>query len=127
MWSHLVGGATGIGISENIREAYAFIASNYQAGDEIFLLGFSRGAYTARSIASFITSIGLLSRVGMLDFYPIFEDWENQTNPNYVRQYPERPYNIGEKSAGTLVQNGTYAQELVKVLFALRKPLMIWY
>jgi uncharacterized protein (DUF2235 family) len=46
--AQIVGGATGAGLAENIREAYAFIASNYVPGDELFLLGFSRGAFTAR-------------------------------------------------------------------------------
>ena len=36
---------------QNIREAYSFIATNYEAGDEIILIGFSRGAFTARSVA----------------------------------------------------------------------------
>ena len=43
-------GATGHGIEDNIRSAYMFIAQNYYPGDEIFLFGFSRGAYTARSL-----------------------------------------------------------------------------
>ena len=74
----------GSGISENIREAYAFIANNYCPGDEIFLLGFSRGAFTARSIGGLIDSVGLLTKKGMSDFYPIFRDWENQGNDNYA-------------------------------------------
>ena len=74
----------GSGISENIREAYAFIANNYQEGDEIFLLGFSRGAFTARSIGGLIDSIGLLTKKGMSDFYPIFRDWENQDLVDYA-------------------------------------------
>ena len=73
----------GSGISENIREAYAFICQNYCEGDEIFLLGFSRGAFTARSIGGLIDAIGLLSKKGLADFYPIFRDWENQNNDNY--------------------------------------------
>lgn len=36
---------------QNIREAYSFVATNYEPGDEIILLGFSRGAFTARSVA----------------------------------------------------------------------------
>ncbi|KAK4190350.1 hypothetical protein QBC35DRAFT_461086 [Podospora australis] len=43
------GGAVGLGISEDIRSAYSFICANYADGDEIILLGFSRGAFTARS------------------------------------------------------------------------------
>jgi uncharacterized protein (DUF2235 family) len=55
-----VGGAFGLGISENIKNAYAFIVSNYEVGDEIYLFGFSRGAYTARSIAGLIHNLGVL-------------------------------------------------------------------
>lgn len=36
---------------KNIREAYSFVATNYEPGDEIVLLGFSRGAFTARGVA----------------------------------------------------------------------------
>jgi uncharacterized protein (DUF2235 family) len=55
-------GATGFGIDENIRSAYMFIAQNYVPGDELFLFGFSRGAFTARSLAGFISACGILKR-----------------------------------------------------------------
>ena len=55
-------GATGHGIADNIRSAYMFLAQNYYPGDEIFLFGFSRGAYTARSLAGFIAACGVLKR-----------------------------------------------------------------
>ena len=58
----LVEGAVGFGIEQNIRSAYMFIAQNYVPGDEVFLFGFSRGAFTARSIAGFIAAAGLLRR-----------------------------------------------------------------
>jgi uncharacterized protein (DUF2235 family) len=67
------GGLTGKGISENIREVYSFIAVNYTPGDEIVLIGFSRGAFTVRSVASMIRDIGLLTRAGMNNFYAIFK------------------------------------------------------
>lgn len=54
--------ATGHGVDDNIRSAYMFIAQNYLPGDEIFLFGFSRGAYTARSLAGFIAACGVLKR-----------------------------------------------------------------
>ena len=54
--------ATGHGIDDNVRSAYMFIAQNYLPGDEIFLFGFSRGAYTARSLAGFIAACGVLKR-----------------------------------------------------------------
>lgn len=56
------GGTFGYGISDNIKNAYAFIVSNYEKGDEIFLFGFSRGAFTARSIAELIRNMGILRR-----------------------------------------------------------------
>ena len=56
------GGVFGLGISENIIHAYSFIMSNYEPCDEIFLFGFSRGAFTARSIAGLIHNVGVLKR-----------------------------------------------------------------
>ena len=55
-----LGGVLGWGISKNIQETYRFIANNYHPGDELFLFGFSRGAYTVRSLAGFIGTVGLL-------------------------------------------------------------------
>lgn len=56
----LAGLALGQGIYENIMEAYAFLMRHWQPGDQIFLLGFSRGAFTARSVAGLINQFGLL-------------------------------------------------------------------
>jgi uncharacterized protein (DUF2235 family) len=53
-------GATGEGIDDNIKDAYKFIIWNYEKGDEIYLFGFSRGAYTARSVAGLIRKCGIL-------------------------------------------------------------------
>lgn len=58
------GGAFGLGISRHIQSAYHWIASNYEEGDNLFLFGFSRGAFTARSLAGFIGK-GLLDLRGI--------------------------------------------------------------
>lgn len=58
----IVGAATGLGIDKNIQDAYRFLSFNYDQGDEIYLFGFSRGAYTVRSLAGMIYCSGLLSR-----------------------------------------------------------------
>lgn len=58
----LSGGAFGHGLDQNIFEAYRFLIANYEPGDELFLFGFSRGAFTARSIAGMIRKCGLLRR-----------------------------------------------------------------
>ncbi len=59
-----IGKPTGKGISDNIVDGYAFIAQYYESGDRIFLFGFSRGAYTVRSLASFIELCGVVERKG---------------------------------------------------------------
>jgi uncharacterized protein (DUF2235 family) len=58
----LLGGACGAGLFGKIKDGYSIISSVYEAGDEIFLFGFSRGAYTARSLAGMIAACGLPTR-----------------------------------------------------------------
>lgn len=53
------GGAFGIGLTENIQQAYRWIADNYEPEDRLFLFGFSRGAYCVRSLAGLIGRCGL--------------------------------------------------------------------
>lgn len=56
----VLGLALGYGLDENVLDAYSWLARNWQPGDEIYLHGFSRGAYTARVLAGFIHMCGLL-------------------------------------------------------------------
>jgi uncharacterized protein (DUF2235 family) len=56
------GGMFGAGIDTAITSAYEWLIDHYEAGDEIFIFGFSRGAYTARSLSGFISKCGLLRR-----------------------------------------------------------------
>jgi uncharacterized protein (DUF2235 family) len=56
------GGSFGDGLSGNIRRAYKFLSFYYEPGDQVFVFGFSRGAYTARSLVGYIGSAGLLKR-----------------------------------------------------------------
>src|SRR5713101_3740691 len=62
LWDHVTGGAFGVGLSANIEDIYLFLATNYRAADELFLFGFSRGAYTVRSLAGLIRNAGILKR-----------------------------------------------------------------
>ncbi|KAK6346106.1 hypothetical protein TWF730_010437 [Orbilia blumenaviensis] len=73
----LIAGGTGLGLSEHVREAFVFISNNYHVGDEIHIVGFSRGAFTARSIAGLMGRIGVLTRRGMENFSKIYEDYIN--------------------------------------------------
>lgn len=57
-----IGGMLGVGISEDIRDCYQWLSDKYTAGDRIYLFGFSRGAFTARSLA------GMIGKLGLIDF-----------------------------------------------------------
>jgi uncharacterized protein (DUF2235 family) len=57
--SRLLGGAFGTGLWEKIKQGYTKISHVYEQGDEIFIFGFSRGAFTARSLAGMIAACGL--------------------------------------------------------------------
>lgn len=113
----LWGGLTGFGISEHVREAYAFLCHNYvenkdepEKSDEIIIVGFSRGAFTARTISSMVSDLGLLSMQGLNYFFPIFKDWENQIVPGYVSPF-EEPFPPNQKPNFGL----EYTDFLVKV------------
>ena len=58
----LMGGGTGEGLDANVRRAYKFLSFYYEPGDQVFVFGFSRGAYTARSLVGLIGAAGLLTR-----------------------------------------------------------------
>ena len=66
------GGAWGLGINEEISNAYEWLVEHYEADAKIFIFGFSRGAFTARSLAGFISECGLLkcgSPVSLSEMY----------------------------------------------------------
>ena len=100
----LVAGATGAGIEDIIRTAYLFLAQNYvpahtdEAGndvpaDEIFLFGFSRGAFAARSLAGLIGSAGLLKRqsLGHLETaWTYYRDFRNRSPQDFVQRYARK-------------------------------------
>jgi hypothetical protein len=65
----LIQGGLGLGLNSRIREAYTWLAQTWQPGDEIVLLGFSRGAYTVRSLA------GMLAACGLVAFAPGDSRW----------------------------------------------------
>ena len=91
----ITGGLFGWGIDQNIQAAYRFLCLNYAPGDRIYLFGFSRGAYTVRSLVGLIRSIGMLPRQGM-------------------RQIPQA-YQIYQAAKGKYVGKGELTRENTKV------------
>src|SRR6266540_3015177 len=58
----LLASVTGRGVTTNIADCYEFIINHYQPGDRIFLIGFSRGAYTVRCVANLLMLCGVPTR-----------------------------------------------------------------
>jgi uncharacterized protein (DUF2235 family) len=80
----LLGGAFGFGLFHNVIACYRFLAQNYEPGDDIFIIGFSRGAYTARSVA------GMVGR------------WDCSTRcPSWRRDCPRRSICTSERTCLT--------------------------
>ncbi|WP_338930469.1 DUF2235 domain-containing protein [Streptomyces netropsis] len=76
-WERLRGGAFGMGLSGNVMDAYRFLVSDYEPGDELFLFGFSRGAFTARSLAGLVRNSGILRRGNVdriMDAWALYRD-----------------------------------------------------
>ena len=99
-----IAGGTGLQLSNNVREAYGFIADNYRPGDEIFLFGFSQGAYTARSLAGLIGRVGVLQKYEMERFIDVWEYYtEHNPPPGYLdERVPDRhkPQHLNIKCIG---------------------------
>jgi uncharacterized protein (DUF2235 family) len=58
----LLGGAIGLGLKQIVTESYQTVVENYESGDELYLVGFSRGAYAARALAGLIGASGIQRR-----------------------------------------------------------------
>ncbi|WP_234300878.1 DUF2235 domain-containing protein [Sphaerospermopsis aphanizomenoides] len=93
------GGAFDWGIDQAIQRAYRFLCLNYEEGDEIYLFGFSRGAYTARSLAGLIYCSGLLQRQyirKISEAYELYRNRDENARPSgekaikFRQQYGER-------------------------------------
>ena len=73
----LGGGAFGWGLDNVIQNAYRFLCLNYNPGDQIYLFGFSRGAYIVRSLAGLIYNAGLLKRHDIRETPKAYELYRN--------------------------------------------------
>lgn len=89
LWGKYWTGATGIGISHKIGEAYRFLCSTYtNEGDQIVLIGFSRGAFTIQCLAKLINDIGLISNeVVNTEFPEIFRLWSEGDGTDPLEGY----------------------------------------
>ena len=81
-YARVSGGVTGKGINKNIQDDYRYIVQNYSPGDDLFFFGFSRGAYTVRSLCGMINNIGILKRPDAALIARAFAHYKNP-RPDY--------------------------------------------
>ena len=89
----------GLGLSRNMRDAYSFICHNYCEGDEIFLFGFSRGAYTARCIGGLIGFAGLIGKRDLDRFLELWKAYKEKGIARRLLDTFETRKNIRRSSA----------------------------
>ena len=77
----ITGGAFGRGVERSVRSLYRSIVYNYEPGDELFLFGFSRGAFTVRTLAGFMNKVGLIDRDDDYFLPKIYECYERNHAP----------------------------------------------
>jgi len=99
------GGITGAGIHKNIKDNYRYIVQNYSEGDDIYLFGFSRGAYTVRSLCGLINNVGIVKR----------------DNANLIEQafehYKRRGYNYRPDGSESQKFKRAYSHQETKIKF----------
>jgi hypothetical protein len=82
-------------ILQDIVECYRFICDNYEVGDEIVIIGFSRGAFTARSVADMVCALGFLNHAGIEQLPHIFNDYKQWPTWTSKSQFDEKKHFLG--------------------------------
>jgi uncharacterized protein (DUF2235 family) len=83
-WWDRAAGAFGFGLARSVKDCYAWLVDRYEPGDELFVFGFSRGAYTARCLVGLIRNCGVLhwEHDGLIDkAYEFYRDRRPETHP----------------------------------------------
>lgn len=80
-YDEVIGGATGRGLHKNIMDGYRYLVQNYSPDDEIYLFGFSRGAYTVRCLCGLINNCGILKRPDARLIQQAFDHYKKSSAP----------------------------------------------
>ncbi|MGA9369151.1 MAG: DUF2235 domain-containing protein [Steroidobacteraceae bacterium] len=108
----LSGGMFGIGINEEVTAAYEWLAEHYETDAQVFIFGFSRGAFTARSLAGFISKCGLLKPGSPVSLKQLYQRYRNGTAKS-VRA-------LGRVTRDGLSQEDAWIKEY-------SRPIPIWF
>jgi uncharacterized protein (DUF2235 family) len=110
----LLGGVFGEGLEDNIVDTYLRLAFNYEAGDEIYVFGFSRGAFCARSFAGLINSAGIVSRRHAERAWDAFRLYRNRPGPD-ATQFQKDDYDKARSGFRILYGKGGRAADGTRV------------
>jgi uncharacterized protein (DUF2235 family) len=86
----VTGGAFGRGIEDNVRDIYRFLIYNHVEGDEIYLFGFSRGAFTVRTLVGFMDKVGLVRKEEdyfVPELYALYESRQGQKSQAWAHAF----------------------------------------
>jgi len=118
-YDRVTGGAFGAGLSDNVRSGYRWLMEHYNPGDEIYIFGFSRGAFTARSLAGVIARCGLLKPDAPMSFMQLYERYQkgDTVRPlyklKYLQRHGETQFDIEEK---LLLAHSYYQRNFIKMV-----------
>ncbi len=135
-WSRIKGMAFGAGLLTNVGDAYRYLMNTYEDGDRIYIFGFSRGAYTARAIASVLHVFGLCcpGNEGLIPYllrmYSQLTRSQNQptfdSEEAFKRTFTHKnPVNVHFCGLWDTVSSYGWAYSPIKLPFAGRNPIII--
>ena len=95
------GGALGYGIDDVLQAAYLWLVETFEPGDDIYIFGFSRGAFTARSLAGLISRCGLVNLGAPLSIQQLYDRYKRSNDVRTIHQLNTReggpPLNVEEQ------------------------------
>src|SRR5580658_6823071 len=87
----LIGGMFGYGLDDEVIQAYQWLIEHYTPDDHVFLFGFSRGAFTARSLSGFISKCGLLKPGSPLSLKQLYARYRKGSTVHTIRELKNIP------------------------------------
>jgi uncharacterized protein (DUF2235 family) len=87
----LRGGMLGYGLDAEVIQAYEWLTENYNRDDRIFIFGFSRGAFTARSLSGFISKCGLLQPGAPMSVNQLYARYRKGSTTQTIRALKNHP------------------------------------
>lgn len=111
----LIGGMFGWGLDKEVTDAYQWLIEHYETNDQIYIFGFSRGAYSARSLSGLISKSGLLQAGSPLSI-----------DQFYARYRKENIRSLRELKTAASEPGATLSTE-EKWLLAYSQPIAIWF